>query len=159
MHGPSAAVSMLNPDFRDILSALNTEHAEYLLVGAYAVAAHGIPRATGDIDLWIRPTPQNADAVWNALEKFGAALDHFSRGDLEKPDLVFQFGVAPQRIDLMTSIEGVDFDAAWTERVSFRIDGLEVPTIGLRHLIINKKATGRPQDIADASRLSKESEE
>lgn len=159
MHGPSAAVSMLNPDFRDILSALNTEHAEYLLVGAYAVAAHGIPRATGDIDLWIHGTPQNAEAVWKALEKFGAALDQLSPGDLEKPDLVFQFGVAPQRIDLMTSIEGVDFDAAWTERVLFRIDELEVPTIGLRHLIINKKATGRPQDIADASRLSKKSEE
>jgi hypothetical protein len=159
MHGPSAAVSMLNPDFRDILSALNAERAEYLLVGAYAVAAHGIPRATGDIDLWIRPTAQNAQAVWNALEKFGAALDRLSREDLEKPDLVFQFGVAPQRIDLMTSIEGVDFDAAWSERASFRIDQLEVPTIGLRHLIINKEATGRPQDIADASRLSRKSEE
>ena len=145
---------MLNPDFRDILSALNAERAEYLLVGAYAVAAHGIPRATGDIDLWIRPTAENAKAVWSALENFGAAMSHFSLADLEKPDLVFQFGVAPQRIDLMTSIEGVEFDDAWDERVSFRIDELDVPTIGLRHLIINKKATGRPQDIADASRLS-----
>ena len=148
---------MLNQDFRDILSALNTERAEYLLVGAYAVAAHGIPRATGDIDLWIRPTAKNAEAVWNALEKFGAALSHFSPADLEKPDLVFQFGVAPRRIDLMTSIEGVEFDAAWAERVSFTIDALEVPTISLRHLIINKRATGRPQDIADASRLSESS--
>lgn len=145
---------MLNPDFRDILSALNAEGAEYLLVGAYAVAAHGIPRATGDIDLWIRPTARNAKAVWRALENFGAAMSHFSRADLAKPDLVFQFGVAPQRIDLMTSIEGVEFDDAWAERVSFRIDELDVPTISLRHLIINKKATGRPQDIADASRLS-----
>jgi hypothetical protein len=148
---------MLNPDFREILSALNAERAEYLLVGAYAVAAHGIPRATGDIGLWIRPTTQNAKAVWNALEKFGAALSHFSLADLEKPDLVFQFGVAPQRIDMMTSIDGVEFDAAWAEHMSFRIDEIEVPTISLRHLILNKKATGRPQDIADASRLSGDS--
>jgi len=145
---------MLNPNFRDILSALSAARAEYLLVGAYAVAAHGIPRATGDIDLWIRPTAENATAVWSALENFGAAMSHFSQADLKKPDLVFQFGVAPQRIDLMTSIEGVDFDDAWAERVSFRIDELDVPTISLRHLIINKQATGRPQDIADAARLS-----
>ncbi len=145
---------MLNPDFRDILSAFNDEHVEYLLVGAYAVAAHGIPRATGDIDLWLNATPANANAAWRALERFGAPLDQMSLADLQKPDLVVQLGVSPRRIDLLTSIDGVEFDAAWAERLSFRVDGLDIPTISRVHLIGNKRAVGRPQDLADVARLS-----
>ena len=146
---------MLNPDFRDILSAFNAERVEYLLVGAYAVAAHGLPRATGDIDLWIRPSTANAQGVWRALERFGAPLKGISVGDLERPELVVQLGLPPRRIDLMTSIDGVGFEAAWRERVMISVEGIEVPTISRDNLIANKIATGRPQDLADVARLTK----
>ena len=144
---------MLNPAFQEILSTFSDEGVEYLLVGAYAVAAHGIPRATGDIDLWIRPTSDNARRVWGALEKFGAPLSRLSITDFEKADQVIQIGIAPTRIDLLTSIDGVEFNNAWDDRISVRIDGLVVPTISRHHLIANKRATARPQDLADAERL------
>ena len=144
---------MLNPDFRDILSTFNAAGVEYLLVGAYALAAHGVPRATGDIDLWVRPSQQNAERVWRALEGFGAPLERLSVGDLATPDVVVQIGVSPRRVDVLTSIDGVDFDAAWPERVLVPVDGLEVPVISRRHLVANKRATGRPQDLADIARF------
>ncbi len=147
---------MLNPDFRDILSAFNDERVEYLLVGAYALASHGLPRATGDIDLWVRRSPDNAERVWRALERFGAPLDRLSVRDLEAPDVVVQIGVSPRRIDLLTCIDGVDFDTAWKERMLVAVDGVEVPVISRRHLIANKRATGRPQDLADIARLERE---
>ena len=146
---------MLNPDFRDILSAFNAERVEYLLVGAYAVAAHGLPRATGDIDLWIRPSAANAQCVGRALERFGAPLQGISLRDLETPDIVVQLGLPPRRIDLMTSIDGVGFEAAWRERLMISVEGIEVPTISRDNLIANKRATGRPQDLADVARLTK----
>ncbi len=145
---------MLNPNFRDILSTFNAGGVDYLLVGAYAVAAHGLPRATGDIDLWIRATSENAKRVWDALARFGAPTDQFSIADLESPEVVIQIGVSPQRIDLLTSIDGVDFDAAWRDRVAVEVDGLKVQTLSRRHLIANKRSAGRPQDLADAARLS-----
>lgn len=147
---------MLNPDFHDILSAFNAERVEYLLVGAYALAAHGLPRATGDIDLWIRPSAANAASVWGALKGFGAPLEGISIGDLETPELVFQVGLPPRRIDLMTSIDGIDFDTAWRERVLIHVEGLDVPTISRSNLIANKRATGRPQDLADVARLTEQ---
>jgi len=155
MRGRFKAPVMLNPDFRDILSAFNAERVEYLLVGAYAVAAHGLPRATGDIDLWIRPSTTNAQCVWRALERFGAPLQGISAGDLEIPELVVQVGLAPRRIDLMTSIDGVGFESAWRERVMISVEGIEVPTISRDNLIANKRAAGRPQDLADVARLTK----
>lgn len=145
---------MLNPDFRDILSEFNARGVEYLLVGAYAVAVHGLPRATGDIDLWIRPTASNAKATLLALESFGASLDLLTPADFETPDRVVQLGVSPRRVDLLTSIDGVDFDTAWRDRISVRVDDIEVPTISLEHLIANKRAVARPQDLADADRLT-----
>lgn len=147
---------MLNPDFHDILSAFNAERVEYLLVGAYAVAAHGLPRATGDIDLWIRSSAANAECVWRALKGFGAPLDEISIHDLETPELVVQLGLPPRRIDLMTSIDGIDFDTAWRERVLIRVESIDVPTISRENLIVNKRATGRPQDLADVARLTKQ---
>ena len=125
--------SVLNPDFRDMLSALSAEAAEYLLVGAYALAVHGVPRATGDLDVWVRPTADNARRVRSALTRFGAPLADLTEGDLVRPDTVFQIGVAPNRID-----------------------GLDVPVLARHHLIRNKKATGRAQDIADAARLEED---
>lgn len=144
---------MLNPDFRDMLSAFCEEGVEFLVVGAYALAAHGHPRATGDLDLWIRPSEENAHRVWQALERFGAPLSQLRLADLQTPDLIFQIGVAPRRIDILTSIEGVEFDEAWPERIEVEIEGLKIPIIGRDHLIKNKKASGRPQDLADVAWL------
>jgi hypothetical protein len=144
---------LLNNDFRDILSAFCEEKVEFMLVGAYAVAAHGLPRATGDIDLWIKNSNQNAERVWRALERFGAPLSELSKDDLTRPGTVIQLGVTPRRIDILTEITGVEFREAEPERLMISIEGIEIPVIGRAHLIQNKKAVGRPQDEADVSRL------
>jgi hypothetical protein len=142
----------LNPDYRDMLSALSAEGADYLLVGAYALAVHGLPRATGNIDLWIRPAPDNAACVLAAVRRFGAPLADLTKPDLLTPGTVFEIGVAPARIDLLTSIDGIEFDEAWADRCIVEIEG-QVPVVLRQHLTRNKKATGRPQDVADATRL------
>jgi hypothetical protein len=144
---------LLNKDFRDILSAFSEEKVEFMLVGAYAVAAHGVPRATGDIDLWIRNSSENAERVWRALKKFGAPLSDLTKDDLTSPDTVIQLGVTPRRIDILTLITGVGFAEAEPERLIVSIEGIEVPVIGRTHLIQNKRAVGRPQDEADVARL------
>lgn len=146
---------MLNSDFRDMLSALSAESAEFLLVGAYALAAHGLPRATGDMDIWIRRSDANAPCVWRALQRFGAPLSGLTIEDLQTPDLVFQVGVAPRRIDILTSIDGVEFDEAWPHRLIVEIEGLTVAALGRSHLIRNKMAVGRPQDLADVAWLER----
>jgi hypothetical protein len=144
---------LVNPDYRDMLSALSAEGAEYLIVGAYALAVHGVPRATGDIDLWVRPTPDNAYRVLAALRRFGAPLSELGESDFAVPGTVFQIGVAPRRIDILTSIDGVEFAEAWAARRSVDVEGLSVPVLSREHLIRNKKATGRLQDSADVARL------
>jgi hypothetical protein len=147
---------VLNPDFHDMLSALCDEGAEFLLVGAYALAVHGFPRATGDMDIWIRSSAENAERVWRALQRFGASLGGLTRDGLRTPDLVFQIGVAPRRIDILTSIDAVQFDEAWPDRQVLEIEGLTIGVIGRSHLIQNKKAVGRPQDLADVAWLERE---
>lgn len=144
---------MLNPDYRDILSAFNEEGVEYLVVGAYALAVHGLPRATGDIDLWVRCDGGNSRRVWQALAKFGAPLSDLKEADFTNPGLVFQIGVAPSRIDILTSIDGVEFGDAWKQKLDVEVEGLPVHVIARAHLIINKKTVGRPQDLADVARL------
>ncbi|MEK6335168.1 MAG: hypothetical protein AABM67_09480 [Acidobacteriota bacterium] len=144
---------MLNSDFRDMLSAFCEEKVEFMLVGAYAVAAHGLPRATGYIDLWIRSSDDNVARVWRALNRFGAPLSSLSKKDLTKPGNVIQIGVAPRRIDILTEITGVSFDEAKAEQILISLEGLTIPVIGWSHLIRNKKAVGRPQDQADVARL------
>lgn len=144
---------MLNPDFRDMLSAFNAEGVEYLVVGAYALAAHGLPRATGGLDFWIRRTPENADRVLRALSEFGAPVDRISRDDLLTPELILQIGVEPSRIDILTSIDGVEFEAAHARRLVARVDDVIVPLLGLEELIQNKRAVGRPRDLADVAQL------
>ncbi len=141
---------MLNPDYRDILSAFTEEGVKYLLVGAYALAAHGHVRATGDIDLWVEYNRENATRIMAALERFGAPLHQVEVRNLETPGIVFQIGVAPRRIDILTAIDAVNFDAAWSERQEVEVAGLSVPVISRHHLLQNKRATGRPQDQADA---------
>jgi len=147
---------MLNPDFRDMLSALCAENAEFLLVGAYAMAAHGYPRATGDMDIWIRPSDENAERVWRALKRFKAPMRNLNLEDLKIPDVVFQIGIAPRRIDLLTSIDGVDFDDAWPRRKMIDIDGQQLAIIGREDLLHNKKACRRSKDQADALWLESE---
>ena len=144
---------MLNPNFKDMLVALNDAEAEYLIVGAYAMAAHGCPRATGDIDFWVRATPENAARVWVALSSFGAPMFQISVDELSAPDVVFQIGVVPQRIDVMTSVSGVAFDDAWPDRLIANLDGVQADVIGREQLIENKLASGRPKDILDVDIL------
>lgn len=146
----------MNPDFSDMLSALSDAGAEYLIVGAHALAAHGYPRATGDLDIWVKPSPGNAARVWQAIEAFGAPLTNLSQDDLTTDDLVFQIGVAPSRIDILTGISGVGFDEAWAGRVTVRLAERDVPVLGREALIRNKRAAGRPRDLADVAELEAE---
>lgn len=147
---------MLNPDYRDMLSAFADAKVEYLLVGAYALAAHGHPRATGDMDLWVHSSSKNAERVLEALSMFGASLSDVDPEDFQTPDTVLQIGESPRRIDILTSIEGVEFEDAWPQRMDIEIDGLTVPVIGRKHLIENKRALGRSQDLADIERLQED---
>ena len=140
----------MNRDFVEILCELSDAEADYLVVGAHALAAHGRPRATGDLDIWVRPTPKNAELVWKALRRFGAPLSELTQEDLATPEIVFQIGVVPCRIDILTSIDGVEFEEAWDARGNVQIEGLNVPILSREHLLTNKRATGRPKDQADA---------
>jgi hypothetical protein len=148
----------LNDDFRDMLDSLNGASVEYLIVGAYAMAAHGVPRATGDIDILVRPTPENARRVIAALRSFGAPLaqHHVSERDFEVEGAVYQLGLPPRRIDLLTSISGVSFADAWTTRVPATVDGRELAVLGRDTLIANKRATGRPKDLLDVQLLEQQ---
>lgn len=143
----------MNRDFAEMLNALSDEGVEYLVVGAYAVAAHGLPRATGDIDLWVRPTPDNAARLWRALDRFGAPRSRLTPETFTQPDVVYQIGLPPNRIDLLTTIDGVEFDEAWQERVECVVETVSFQMLSKRHLLTNKRATGRPQDLADVARL------
>jgi hypothetical protein len=140
---------MLNQDFRDLLSAFAHCGVEYLLVGAHALSAHGFVRATADLDVFVNPTAGNARAVRQALIQFGAPDHLIDEGELSRPDQVFQIGVAPVRIDVLTGLSGVEFQDAWESRLEVELDGLSVPVLGRDHLIANKRATGRPRDLLD----------
>ncbi len=143
----------MNRDFRDLLAEFNANGVEFLIVGAHALAAHGHVRATKDLDLWIRPEAENARRVVKALRAFGAPLLDLTEHDLAGPDLVFQIGLAPVRIDVVTSIDGVDFTEAWGERFRTRFAGQPAAVLSRRHLIQNKRASGRLQDLADLENL------
>lgn len=145
----------MNPDFRDILSAFSAAGVEYLVVGAYAMAAHGIPRATGDIDLWVRCGPENAAQILRALTAFGAPLHEIATADFLEPGIVFQIGVPPRRIDLLTAVDGLDFESAWADRIEVDLSGVTVPVLSRSDLITNKRAAGRPKDRADLRSLER----
>jgi len=150
---------MLNPDYRDMLSALSDAEAEYILVGAFALAVHGNPRSTGDIDILVRPTQQNADRVMKALRAFGAPLSDVALTDLVTPGTVIQFGVAPRRIDILTSVDGFDtWEEVLQDHLIANIDGLQVPVIGRKALIRNKSSVGRPQDLVDVAWLESQTD-
>lgn len=143
----------MNPDFVALLRELSTAEARFLVVGGYAVSFHSRPRATGDIDVWVEPTAANAARVFRALRAFGAPLQDLVEADLTQPDVVFQIGVPPRRIDLLTSLTALSFDEAWADRASGPLGGLEVPFIGRESLIRNKRALGRARDLADLESL------
>jgi len=147
----------LNPDFLDLLAALVRADARFLVVGAHAMAAHGVPRATGDLDVWIQPDEDNAGRVWEALIAFGAPVQTLglSQADLVEPAMVFQMGEPPRRIDVLTSITGVDFDEAWVTRSIHRVGEIDVPFLGRAALLANKRATGRTKDLADVEILER----
>ena len=144
----------MNRDYAEMLSALSAAGADFLVVGAHALAVHGRPRATGDLDIWVRPSPENAVRVWRALEAFRAPLFDLTLEDLTRPGVVFQMGVPPCRIDILTEISGVTFEEAWPRRVSFVVDGQRLPFLGRADLAANKRAAGRPKDLADLADLA-----
>ncbi len=146
----------MNPDFYDMLSAFTAEGVEYLLVGAQALAVHGVPRATGDLDLWVRAAPDNATRVMAALRRFGAPLQQVCEADFTQKDVVFQIGVAPHRIDLVTSIDGIEFEDAVARRTTMVIQDLQIPVLGREDFIANKRTVGRPKDLADISSLEEQ---
>ena len=123
------------------------------MAGRAWLAAHGWPRTTKDIDLWVRPTSENAVRVLRALVSFGAPLSGLTTSDLETAGTIFQIGVPPRRIDLLTTIDGVDFETAWPGRTLVALDGLDVPVLGRADLVRNKRASARPQDLLDVERL------
>jgi hypothetical protein len=145
----------MNQDFVEMLSALSGTGTEFLVVGAHALAVHARPRATGDLDIWLHGTPENAERAWRALREFGAPLGQITRDELGVPGLVYQLGVVPNRIDLLTSVTGLDFAGAWSRRSSLKIGELIVPVLGKADLIVNKRAVGRPQDLADVAELER----
>ncbi|MCD6440944.1 MAG: nucleotidyltransferase [Candidatus Marinimicrobia bacterium] len=144
---------MLNQDYKEMLSTLLEEKVNFLIVGAYAMAAHGYPRATGDIDIFIQPNETNAEKVYNALIKFGAPLKNVSTEDFSTPGMIFQIGVTPRRIVIINSIDGVSFEDAYSDRIIVEIESLPVPVISKENIIKNKEATGRPRDKLDADNL------
>lgn len=144
----------VNPDFAALLHELTAAEARFLVVGAYALALHARPRATGVLDLWVEATPDNAPRVHRALLAFGAPLQDLTIEDLSQPEIVYQIGLAPRRIDLLTSLSGLTFDEAWGTRVMSPLGGVLCPFIGRAALIRNKRAVGRPRDLADLDELS-----
>lgn len=145
----------LNEDFLDLLTAFVEESVEFLLVGAFALAANGAPRFTGDLDVWVRPDPVNAERVLRGLRRFGAPVDVHGLGveDLGRAGSIYQMGLPPRRIDVLTQIDGVTFDDAWRGRIVVRIGDVTMPFLGLRELVRNKRAAGRPKDLLDIELL------
>jgi hypothetical protein len=141
------------PDFRELLALFNAHHVEYLVVGGYALAFHGAPRFTGDLDILVNPDTANAQRILAALAAFGFVSVGLTLSDFACPDQVVQLGVPPVRIDLITSITGVSWDEAWAGRVTGRYGDIPAHYIGRDQFIANKRATGRAKDVADLEGL------
>ena len=145
-----------NQDFKDLFKILNEENVDYLVVGAHAVMFYTEPRYTKDLDVWVNPTKENAQRVWNALERFGAPLQDISVKDFTDPDMIYQIGVEPNRIDILMNTGIVEFVDALKNKVTSSYDGVSIPIIGRIDLIKSKKSIGRKQDNLDVQRLEKE---
>jgi hypothetical protein len=143
----------MNPDFVDLLRAFAAADVRFLVVGAYALALHGRPRATGDLDIWVEASPDNAPRIMRALAAFGAPLRDVSEADFSREGIVYQIGLPPGRIDILTQLTGVTFDEAWPDRVRGRFGDIDVDFIGRDAFVRNKKATGRARDLGDIEGL------
>lgn len=146
---------MLNEDYRDMLQILLDNKVRFLVVGAYAMGAYGFPRATGDFDIWVDTSPENSKKVYSSLSRFGAPLTEISEETFTEEDIVFQIGIAPRRIDILTHIDGVRFKDAYESKVVIEVEGLPIPFISKNDLIKNKRSTGREKDKLDADYLSR----
>lgn len=149
-------VEALPIDFVDLLEAFVGHEVEFLVVGAFALAAHGVSRSTGDLDVWVNPSAPNATRVWRALAEFGAPLEEHSMSvaDFSRAGTVYQMGLPPLRVDILTAPSGIDFPDAWSARAEARFGELRVPVLGLAHLVQNKRAAGRAKDRADLALLA-----
>lgn len=145
----------MNRDYRDLFAACNDHEVRFLVVGAYAVTFHARPRFTKDLDVWVDPSPQNACRVVSALRSFGAPLDAqgITAHDFQQTGIVYQIGLAPNRIDVLTSVDGLDFAPCWQRRVAARYGDVAVAYLSREDLIRNKRAVGRPQDLEDVRAL------
>jgi hypothetical protein len=145
----------VSDDFADLLRAFIDAEVRFLVVGAHALSVHGVPRATGDLDIWVEAGADNAARIMTALQRFGAPVDQLgiTAGDFQREDLVAQLGVPPYRIDILTGLSGVEFKPAWLDRTTASITGVEVPVLGRAALVANKRATGRLKDRADLEAL------
>lgn len=146
---------MLNEDYKEMLSCLVGEKVEFIVVGAYALAVHGYPRATGDIDIWVNPEESNAERVYRALARFGAPMGGIREEDFRQKGIIFQIGIAPRRIDILTDIDGVGFDEAYRDKIIIDIENLKIPVLSIEMMIRNKTASGRKKDLLDAEHLQK----
>jgi len=143
----------MNPHFVEMLRVLRDEGVEHLVIGAHALAAHGYVRATLDIDIWVRPSAENAARIWRALERFRAPLTKMNPQDFAEPEVLYQIGLPPSRIDIMTSVTGLDFDDAWPRRIVAAFGDVEAPVLGGDDLRAAKRAAGRLKDLADLEEL------
>ena len=141
----------LPAEWKEFISLLSAHGVRYLVVGAHALAAHGRPRATGDIDFWVEPSRENAQRVCAALGAFGFAALAQQIEEFSMPERMATLGVPPLRIDVMTSVDGVQFSEAWSRRLTAPVDGEEIHFLGLEHIRANKVASGRPKDLADVA--------
>ncbi len=144
---------MLNEDYREMLQILLGHEVKFLIVGAYALGAHGYPRATGDFDIWVEASPENSKKIYDSLAEFGSPLSEVTPETFIEKGVVFQIGVAPRRIDIITHIDGVDFEEAYEQREAITVEDLKVPLLSKEALIRNKRATGREKDKLDADFL------
>ncbi len=143
----------MNSDFKDLLRIFAEEGVEYLVVGAYAVIQYTQPRYTKDLDLWVKPSRENAKRIARAFNRFGLPLVEVTEQDFAEDGLQYAIGMPPSQIDFLTSLPGADFPSAWEARVEGMSDGLLIPFLGIPHLIAAKTLAGRPQDLADLDEL------
>ena len=149
---------MLNEDYKDMLQILLNNEVKFLIVDAYALAAYGYPRATGDFDIWVEASPENSKEILSSIISFGSPTSGLTENTFMQKGIIFQIGVAPRRIDLITHIDGVGFKNAYLFRTTIVMEGLNLPFISKENLIKNKKSTGRDKDLVDAKHLEENGE-
>ncbi len=147
------ATTQLPPDFKEFLQLLNSKQVDYLLVGGYAVGYYGYPRTTGDMDIWIAMHPRNAQKIVEALREFGFGMPNLAPELFLQKERIVRMGMPPFRIEVFTTISGVQFDECYAAKTVDVIDGIEIKLINLTHLKINKQASGRPKDVNDLQNL------